>query len=62
MHHGDVTVNHLLIDAVEEVYTWAGLNQNELVILYVTDCMGDNCISSAEAIMRQVGIYVIDVC
>jgi hypothetical protein len=57
MHHGDVIVQHDLTAAIAEVVAWAAQNRDELVVVYVTDCDGDNCESLAEAVMVSNGIH-----
>eukprot|EP00055_Hartaetosiga_balthica_P009770 m.39870 g.39870 ORF g.39870 m.39870 type:complete len:327 (+) comp6891_c0_seq1:15-995(+) len=62
MHHGDVIVHEQVHDAMVDVLNWTLANPNELVIIYVTDCEGDNCEGLVRDIFTNLTIPFISDC
>eukprot|EP00466_Bigelowiella_natans_P004552 jgi/Bigna1/42626/e_gw1.66.33.1 len=60
MHHGDIVVPHEFKDAMEEVVEWAGRNQTELVVVYISDCTGDTaCVDSTLDVLSSFNITML---
>ena len=64
MHHGLITVPHLLTDAVQEVVAWANrtANQQELALLYIVDCVGVGCADRSILALQKLGVHVVTDC
>jgi hypothetical protein len=59
MHHGGITVDTPVTDAVREVINWASIHPTELVILYVSHYDGDGCEAAALKALADIGITVL---
>ena len=62
-HHGPVVVHKTMSSSVEEVMDWCNDNNDELVVLYVTSCDGDEgCMDAAKALLAKKNVYTISEC
>jgi hypothetical protein len=56
MHHGSITVPHALRDAVQELVAFASQNPDELIILYISHCFGDNCMELTKTLLQGIAV------
>lgn len=64
MHHGEVTVSHSMTAAVDEMVAWAAAHPNDedWLLVAVTDCNGDSCDDLVELYFHSVGALTIRDC
>ena len=55
-HHADIAVDKALVDAVQELITFANENPNELLLLYISHCQGANCQAATQAALANIGV------
>jgi hypothetical protein len=62
-HHGPVVVHKTMGSTLEEVKRWCNQNPTELVVLYVTDCDGDDgCLDKTKELLAQQDVYTVSEC
>ena len=62
-HHGPVVVHKTMSSSVEEIKRWCNENPEELVVLYVTSCDGDDgCMDKAKTLLMEQGVYTVSDC
>lgn len=62
-HHGGVVVYKTMRSSVVEVVDWCNSNPDDLVILYVTDCEGDDgCLTQVRSLLDSLNVYTISDC
>lgn len=62
-HHGGVKIDKKMKDAVGEVIEWCNHNPDELVILYVNSCDGDDgCREASIDLLKSMGVIPITDC
>jgi len=64
MHHGPITVDHPMSDAVQEVVDWSANRTaaSDLVVFAVTDCDGDNCTGLVQELFDSKNITFLTNC
>lgn len=65
MHHGSVTVDHTMSDALTELVAWAGQKGSateDIIVLGITDCEGTNCTALAQDELTAHGIRFVTDC
>ena len=62
-HHGPVVVHKMMRSTVEEIKDWCGQNPDELVVLYVTSCDGDDgCLDRSKELLADEDVYTVTDC
>lgn len=62
-HHGPVVVHTTMSSTVEEVKRWCNQNPDELVVLYITDCEGDDgCLDKTKELLSKQEVYTVSDC
>lgn len=62
-HHGPVVVHKTMDSSIHEVKEWCGKNKDELVVLYVTDCEGDDgCLDKTQELLASQEVHTISDC
>lgn len=62
-HHGGVVVHKTMRSSVVEVVDWCNSNPDDLVVLYVTDCEGDDgCLTQVRSLLDSLNVYTISDC
>jgi len=62
-HHGGVVVHKTMRSSVVEVVDWCNHNPDDLVVLYVTDCEGDDgCLTHVQSLLDSLNVYTISDC
>ena len=59
MHHGNIEINTNLSTGFDDIERWCAKNDDELVVLYINDCIGDECDQKAHDLVHQREYYVI---
>jgi hypothetical protein len=62
-HHGPVVVHKTMSSSIDDILNWCSSNDNELVVLYVTSCDGDDgCLDKTKELLNEKKVYTITEC
>lgn len=61
-HHGSIVVNYTFVDSLNEVIEWCGNNQDELVLMSISDCTGDGCNDAVNEALQNANVPYITSC
>jgi len=62
-HHGPVVVHKQMSESLAEVVDWLAAAPDELVVMYMTDCAGDEgCTEAAQALLDAAHISTLSDC
>lgn len=62
-HHGGIKIPIEMGEAIDDVLAWSAANPDELVMMYVTSCDGDDgCMDAAKAVVSEKNLYSITDC
>ena len=64
MHHGSVTIDYPMEDAIDEIIDWCANNTQpeDLVVLGVTDCSGSGCAAAVQKLLASRSIKWVTDC
>eukprot|EP00600_Ochromonadales_sp_CCMP1393_P004050 CAMPEP_0174993418 /NCGR_PEP_ID=MMETSP0004_2-20121128/23062_1 /TAXON_ID=420556 /ORGANISM="Ochromonas sp., Strain CCMP1393" /LENGTH=275 /DNA_ID=CAMNT_0016247527 /DNA_START=133 /DNA_END=960 /DNA_ORIENTATION=+ len=62
-HHGPVVVHKTMKSSILDIMGWCSKNPEELVVLYVTSCDGDDgCMDQAKQLLEEMNVYTVSDC
>jgi hypothetical protein len=62
-HHGPVVVHKTTSSSVDEIIDWCNANEDELVVLYVNSCDGDDgCLDKTKELLDKKNVYTMSQC
>ena len=64
MHHGDISIDYAMSDALQEMISWAGARAavEDIIVLVVSHLDGDGCDAAVRTLLKNVNILYVESC